>query len=308
MNVSPKVIVLILSYNGKDLLEECLSSYLENDYPNFNIVLIDNGSTDGTKEYVEANFPDVYVHRTDVNLKYSGGFNFGLEYAFQQKKADLVLISNNDVRADSGIVSALADTMVRHKDAGFVTGKVYYHEQPDLLQTIGKSGDEVFWRGKNIGGKQIDKGQFEEEMELTWCDDIFWMVRRELYEITGGYDTEFAFQAEDFDWQVRAKEAGFKIYYSPKARLWHKDSTTIGKVSPFKLFFDFRNPLIVHLKYRTPEQVKPFFRRQLSHAFSFMLKNTIKGNFKHVSAVWRGNRSALKWARANGKLKRGILF
>lgn len=293
--------VLILSFNGKDLLEECLSSYLKNDYENFNIVLIDNGSTDGTKEYVEANFPDVYVHRTDVNLKYSGGFNFGLEYAFQENKADLVLITNNDVKADSGIVSALADTMGRHKDAGFVTGKVYYHEQPDLLQTIGKAGDEVFWRGKNLSGKQIDKGQFEEEMELTWCDDIFWMVRRELYEITGGYDTEFAFQAEDFDWQVRAKEAGFKIYYSPKAKLWHKDSITIGKSSPFKVYYDYRNPLIVHLKYRSAEEVKPYVKRQFRTGLKYFLKSIVKGNFKHASAAWKGTASAVKWAKENGK-------
>jgi len=126
-----KVIVLILSYNGKHLLEDGITSYFANDYPIFEIVIIDNGSTDGTKEWVEKNYTDVFVLRTEKNLGYSGGFNFGLDYAFNKKNADYVLITNNDVKADSKVISELVKVAVTDPIIGFVTGKVYYYDKPD---------------------------------------------------------------------------------------------------------------------------------------------------------------------------------
>ena len=83
--MTPKVIVLILSYNGKYLLQDSISSYLANNYTNFEVVVIDNGSNDGTQEWVAQHYPEVFVLRTEKNLAYSGGFNFGLDYAFNQK-------------------------------------------------------------------------------------------------------------------------------------------------------------------------------------------------------------------------------
>jgi len=99
-----KVVILILSYNGKHLLKDSISSYLANDYPNFEVIVIDNGSKDGTKEWVEQNYPGIIVLRTEKNLGYSGGFNFGLDYAFNKKNADNVLITNNDVKADNKVL------------------------------------------------------------------------------------------------------------------------------------------------------------------------------------------------------------
>ncbi|MFW6224676.1 MAG: glycosyltransferase family 2 protein, partial [Bacteroidota bacterium] len=83
--MQPSIIGLILSYNGKHLLEEAIPSYLDNDYSNFEVVVIDNGSTDGTKEWVNKNYPEVEVLRTEKNLGYAGGFNFGMEAAFNQR-------------------------------------------------------------------------------------------------------------------------------------------------------------------------------------------------------------------------------
>ena len=103
----PYVIVLILSYNGKPLLEEAISSYLANDYANFEVAVIDNGSTDGTDQYLQIHWPGVQVVHSPKNLGYSGGANLGLRYAFEQKKADYALFTNNDVRADSNIIKAL---------------------------------------------------------------------------------------------------------------------------------------------------------------------------------------------------------
>ncbi len=300
--VMPKVIVLILSYNGKSLLEDSVSSYLANDYSNFEVVVVDNGSTDGSREYVESNFRAAKVLRTEVNLKYSGGLNFGMKYAFDEQKADYVLITNNDVKVDQKIISSLVDCANTDDKIGFVIGKVYYYDQPDTFQSVGKGEDPVWWNTGHIGHMQKDTGQFETIEERAFCDDIYWLVNRKLYEKTGGYDTEFAFQGEDFDWQVRAKQLGYKIMYTPHAKLWHKESMTIGKSSPFKAYFDARNPLIIHMKYRSASQFKKVFHTRLKQNLKSTFKMFLKFKWEYAWKVWSGFFSAIAWGIRNKKL------
>lgn len=300
----PKVTILILSYDGKYLLEEAITSYLSNDYENFNIIIVDNGSTDGTKEWVEKMFPDVSVLRTEINLGYSGGFNFGLKHAFMEKNAEYVLLTNNDVKADSKVISELVKVSERDPMIGFVTGKVYFYNNTDMLQTVGKKEDPVRWNGDHIGNQEIDTGQYDRIEERIFADDIFMLVKRRVYLETGGYDTNFRFQAEEYDWQARAKKLGFKIYFTPYAKIWHKDSMTIGKRSAFKAFYDSRNPMLVILKHRSPE----FFRKYFwNHFRTGVLKSSmvaLKQIRPTVSlAIWRGFFSGLLWGIKNKKFK-----
>jgi GT2 family glycosyltransferase len=298
----PEVIVLILSYNGKHLLDEAIRSYSLNKYENYTIVVIDNGSTDGSRDYIESNYPGVKVLRTDKNLKYSGGLNFGLQYAFTQQKADYVVITNNDVKADTELISSLIEVGVTDEAIGFVIGKVYYYDQPDTFQTVGKKSDPVNWNAGHIGQGEVDTGQYDYIAQRDFCDDIYWLVSRKVYEKTGGYDTEFAFQGEDFDWQVRAKQAGYRIMYTPKAKLWHKESVTIGKSSPFKAYYDARNPLIIHMKYRTAPQFKKVFHTRLKANLKLSIKMTIKFHWHYSFNTWRGMGSAIIWGIRNKKL------
>lgn len=302
MTDSPLVLVLILTFNGKDLLEECLSSYSENDYANFEIVLIDNGSSDGTEEYVKKAYPGVRILRSETNLFYSGGFNLGLNYAFDSQQADYALITNNDVKADRHLISALVEAAEEDKSRGFIIGKVYYYDQTDTFQTVGKKADPIMWNGGHIGKGEKDTGQFDTPSEREWCDDIYWLVSRRLYTVTGGYDTEFAFQAEDFDWEVRAKKAGFSIYYTPQAKLWHKESVTLGKTSPAKAYYDARNPLIVHLKYRSPEEFRIFFWIRIKALASGCLNLLIHLRLQHAFAMLKGLGSALVWGLKHKRL------
>jgi len=303
MNKEPFVIVLILSYNGKELLGDSISSYIANTYNNFEVVVIDNGSVDGTKEYVEQHYPDAKVIRLKKNRGYSGGFNFGLEYAFNKKNADYVLITNNDVKADKNVIKSLVEVAKTDEKIGFVTGKVYYFDNPRILQTVGKKEDPILWNGGHIGGQEEDKGQYDEVQELPFADDIFTLVRKEMYKCIGGYDTSFFLQAEEYDWQARAKAKGYKIYYTPKAKIWHKESMTIGKDSPLKTYYNFRNSLIVQMKHRDPANYLQYYYYKRNYLLKVIVRSFVKLRIYYAFKSVEGFLSATKWGINNNKIK-----
>jgi len=301
----PKVSVLILSYNGKHLLEDSVSSYLANDYQNFDVVIIDNGSTDGTKEYIETKYPTAKLIRIEKNRGYSGGFNYGLDFVFNQNNSKYAIITNNDVKVDGQLIKELVKVAETDDRNGFVTGKVYYFDKPDTLQTVGKKEDPIYWNGGHIGSKEFDNGQFDEVSERYFADDIFTLVSQKMFKEVGAYDENFLFQSEEYDWQARAKAKGYKIMYTPGAKIWHKESMTIGKQSPFKAFYDARNPMIVVMKYKSPEFFRKYFwihfRKDI---FRDSLVRIKKGRPKVAWAIWRGFFSALSWGFKNKKLSR----
>lgn len=302
----PTVKVLILSYNGKDLLEDSISSYLANTYSNFEIIVIDNGSVDGTYEYVARNFPDVKIIRTEKNLGYSGGFNLGLNYAFIKINADYVLVTNNDVKADKNVIKELVKVAKTEDRIGFVTGKVYYYDKPNILQTVGKYEDPIRWNGNHIGHREIDNGQYDIIQERAFADDVFTLVSARLYNDVGGYDENFFLQSEEFEWQARAKKFGYKIMYTPHAKIWHKESMTIGKRSAIKEYYDARNPIIVILLHKNQDYFRKFFwnnfkKRLVRGSFVIIIKHF---DIKMAICRWCGFFSAIWWGILNKKFKK----
>jgi len=298
----PKVFAITLNWNGKKLLDDCLSSLLGMDYPNFEVVMVDNGSTDGSVEFVRPKFPEVHIIETGRNLGYSGGFNIGLDYAFNKKEAEYVMVINNDVKVDKKVVFELVKVAETDEKIGFITGKVYYYDYPDIFQTVGKYKDPIKWNGEHIGNREKDIGQYEQVCERFFADDIFTLVSRKLYLEIGGYDTMFQFQGEEYDWQARGKKAGYKIVYTPHAMIWHKESMTLGRSSALKAYYDTRNPMLVILKHKSSD----FFRRYfLNHLKRGVIRTSLlkikQGKLKSAVNVWRGFLSGLLWGFRNCK-------
>ena len=241
----PRVFVVTLNWNGREWLEDCLTSVLAMDYPSFEVVMVDNGSSDGSVEFVRQHFPTVQVVETGSNLGYARGFNAGLEYA-AARGAKYFLIMNNDTVIDRGALSALVETAQTCKRAGFVTGKIYFYDRPDTFQTVGKKEDPIRWNGDHIGWGEKDIGQYETVEERVFLDDVMTLVDRRLYDEVGGYDSQFFLQCEEFDWQARAKKRDWKSYYTPWAKLWHRGSMSMGGFgSPIGRYFDTRSQMVV---------------------------------------------------------------
>jgi len=302
----PYVIVLILTYNGKHLLEESISSYLNNSYRNFNVVVIDNGSSDGSKEYIEKHFPKASVIRLETNKGYSGGFNFGLSYAVNELDADYVLVTNDDVYADKELINELIKITVIDEKIGFITGKVYYYNQNGVrtvIQTVGKKLDSLNIVGGHIGGGEVDEGQYDQIVERDFIDDVFTLVKNDVIVKTGGYDENFFLQYEELDWQLRAKKFGYKIFYTPYAKLWHKiGMSTGGPESPLRYYYNKRNRILLVKRHGT---VITFFKFIFLRIFYYLPYQTImfiiKNRLDLLKATYLGTLSGLKWLIRNPK-------
>jgi GT2 family glycosyltransferase len=225
---------------------ECLEAILALDYPHFETVMIDNGSTDGSLDFVRERFPAVHILENGVNLGYARGFNAGLAYAFNQREADYCLIMNNDTKIDPDALSALVQVAESRDRVGFVTGKVYYYDRPNTLQTVGKFDRPGSIIAADIGANEEDTNQYNTVTKRPFADDIYTLVSRNMYKEIGGYGSQFFLQCEEFDWQWRAKDKGWHIYYTPKARLWHHGSLSMGGGSnPVSHYFLARNLIVM---------------------------------------------------------------
>jgi GT2 family glycosyltransferase len=246
---SPLVWVITLNWNGRRWLEDCLTSVVALEYPDFKVLVVDNGSEDDSVAFINAEFPSVSVLELERNYGYAGGFSRGLEFA-HARGAAYFLIMNNDTVIDPAALAALVKTARTCDRAGFVTGKVYFFDEPDVLQTVGKQEDPVRWSGDHIGMGERDEGQYDEVVERPFLDDVFTLVPAALYEEIGGYDRQLFLQCEEFDWQARAKRKGWKFYFTPEAKLWHKVSMSMGgRGNPIGKYFDNRSAMVVMAKH-----------------------------------------------------------
>ena len=186
MTKYPEVAVITLNWNGEQWLGDCLSSVLAMDYPNFDVIVVDNGSMDRSVELIRAEFPHVHIIKIGRNLGYGRGLNPGLEYAAEHG-AEYFLIMNNDTVIDKAALSALVDIAQSYPKAGFVSGKSYYFDHPDILHTVGKKEDTICWNGDHIGVGEKDIGQYETIEERVFLDDVMMLVNRKMYDEVGGF-------------------------------------------------------------------------------------------------------------------------
>jgi len=303
MKSYPLVHVLTLNWNGKEVTIECVESLLKSDYPNFKVVVIDNGSTDDSVLALKKSFGNrIIILRNKSNLGYARGFNAGLKYGFREGFADYCLVMNNDTVIDAKAIAELVKVAETDQKIGFVTGKVYYYDKPNILQTVGKKEDPIKWNGGHMGRGEEDKGQYDEICERFFADDIYTLVSKELYMNIGGYNPMFFLQGEEYDWQARAKKSEYKIIYTPYAKLWHRESWTFGQKSAKKAYYDARNPMLVVLLHKPPQFFKRYFWNHIKNTILESLIFLKSMRFYSSFRNFQGLLSGLWWGIRNKKL------
>ncbi len=208
-----KVSAIIVNWNGKEFLAEAIGSLLKQDYSDLEILVSDNGSEDGSVEYLRETFPTVRIVENKANL----GFGTALNRAMEHATGDYFLFLNNDLSLKEDCVRHLAQLLYSDNNIGATVPKILFYEKPDKINSFGV--------GVNYTGMAYpklvnfpDSDEFREHE--TACGGIF-MMKREAYEDVGGFEEDFFLYHEDHDLSWRMRLRGWKIMVTPKAVLYH---------------------------------------------------------------------------------------
>jgi len=236
----PLVSVIILNWNQKELTDECLRSMAKVSYPAFKIVVVDNGSIDGSLEYLRGRHPGITYLANRDNLGFSGGNNVGIEYAVAEG-CDYVYLLNNDTEVDPDFLDSMVSAMETDPRIGIAGSTVFYFDPPDIVWFAGAHanwlrGDMVDPRvGKHLGTKLPP---LEDVDEVAGAGML---VRTRLIREIGMLDPTFFIYYEETDWCQRAKKSDWRVVWVPESKVWHKVSMTFGELSPVMTYLMTRN-------------------------------------------------------------------
>lgn len=230
----PTVSIVIPHLNGRHHLPTCLTSLRQQTWHDFEILLVDNGSTDGTQEYVRQQYSEVKLLELDRNYGFTGACNAGWRVA----SGEYVILLNNDTEVDPNWLAEIVSAFQYRPDVGIVASKMLLFDRRDHFHTAGD-----FYRLDGIPGNrgvwQEDVGQYDAEEEVFSACGGSAAYRRQLLEEIGFLDDDFFFSCEDVDIAWRAHLAGWKVLYVPTAVVYHKLKATGGDVTGS--YYDGRN-------------------------------------------------------------------
>lgn len=253
----PKVFIIVLNWNRHQDTIECIHSIRKINYPRYEIVIVDNGSTDGSEEILRHAFPDIKFIQNGENLGFAEGNNVGIRYALKNG-ADYTVILNNDTAVDEGFITELVKAAESDSSIGIASSKIYFYDQPDIIWYAGAILDLKTGKSKHIGYNEKDAGQYDTMRETDRACGCSMMISRRACEAVGLMDPEYFCYGEEVDWSLRTRNAGYKVVFVPGSKVWHKISATTGGTGTgYYLYYSVRNHLRL-LKTYQPFTVKVF--------------------------------------------------
>lgn len=238
-----KIGIIVLNWNGKEDTKKCISSLLLLSYPHVEIIIVDNGSTDGSVAIFREQFPTCTLIETGENLGYAGGNNAGIEYGIT-KGFDFFLLLNNDTTVDPLILEAFLDAFTKEPKVGILGAKIYLMNDRTRLDHFGGNWNHSRREFDYVGYKDEDLGQWEHSQHLDYVCGAAIMIKREVVETIGVLDSRFFLYWEEADFCFRAKQNGFEIKTCPQAKIWHKVSASFTGGKPHASYFVWRNRLL----------------------------------------------------------------
>ena len=284
------ITILILNWNSGDMTAECVRSLLKMRAKDYEIIVVDNGSKDGSVKYLQEQFPQITILPQDHNLGFAAGCNVGIKLALE-RGAKYVLPLNNDTVVDADFLKELERAAEEHAQAAMVSPKIYFWDLPDRLWWAG--GEFSLWTGiaKHVGRKEVDKGQFDSNREVDWATACAVLLKCDVLRETGLFDESFIGNGEDLDLSLRIRKASHRIWYAPKAKLWHKEGVDYRKNvgEQMRKFTGTRNSLYVMYKHANFVQWITFIPNFLVRHMAFYIAlSLVRADFRSAWAVIRG--------------------
>jgi hypothetical protein len=284
----PRVVAIVVNWNGRDIIGPCLETLLASDLPGLEVMVVDNDSTDGSVESIRERFPTVRILETGRNAGYAGGVNEGVRVALEGG-ADYMFVLNNDTEVAPDCVSRLVSAASARPDAAFLGPLIYYHDRPDVVWSAG--GRIGWWTGhiRHIGIRQRDDGRFAGVREVDYVTGCAVLVGATAVRSIGLMDTGYFMYNEDTDWCVRAKRSGLAVLVVGDARMWHKVSMSSGGgLTSYKIYHRIRSSFRFFSLHARPWHWLGIVPCTLVRTLVFAVAQLVRGSTGNVRAVARG--------------------
>jgi GT2 family glycosyltransferase len=240
---APRVSVIIVNWNGREFLGECLDSVLAQTFEDFEVIVVDNGSSDGSADWIAGEYPQVRLLRLASNQGFCGGNNAGARIA----RAEFLLLLNNDTVVDDGWLAPLYTTITSDSRIAACDSKILYAGEPHTIWSAGATYTIAGTANFRAQGTREDalSCQPAEVFSAVACSAIY---RRSVWEEIGGLDETYFAGYEDVDWGFRARLRGYRIFNVPASRVYHKVSATHQYNSPAYVRHGQRNVTATFVK------------------------------------------------------------
>jgi GT2 family glycosyltransferase len=287
MNTSstPHVLVVILNYNRCEDTLAALISLAGMTYPNFDLLVVDDHSTDGTAQAVKDRFPHVGVLVQPENLGFAAGANAGLRQAVD-KKVDLVLLINNDVQVAPDMLSKLVDAM--EPKVGAAAPFIYYQDHPGRIWSAGFSRHPLLLEPRRGMRGQLDTGERSELYQVDYLLGCAMLIKVTALEEIGLFDERFFFYYEDLDLSLRLQRKGYRLLIVPQAKMWHKVALSAPLGSAFRTYHMARSSGIFFRTHAKGLRLLPVFFFRFGSALKNSLKYLAGGRSDLLRAYWKG--------------------
>lgn len=307
----PKVSIIILNWNGLDYTIDCLESLKKLDYPDYDIVVVDNGSKGNDAKVLQERYQG-YIHliKNSENLGYAGGINTGIDYVIKNTQGTYILLLNNDTVCDPAFLKLLITAAKSDKNVGITGPKVYYYDYPDRIQSAGNTVNLYTGQITMIGNKQVDTGRFDGNRKIDFFAPCM-LIKNKVIEQVGMLDESYFCYWEDVDYCIRARKAGYRILYISASHVWHRtpvklklsDRTKQDQkvMSLFPYYYITRNSWIFMKKHANGLQFATFCLYFFTLNFIYMTAVSLlyHRSLKLFSAFIRGMRDGINGVTGN---------
>jgi len=291
-----KTLIVVLNWNTYEMTKECVQSLRAMEGDSFDILMVDNGSQDGSLESLRQAFPQITMIANGRNLGFASGSNVGMKRALEQG-TDYVLLVNNDTVVKPDLLAELLAEAKRSLKAGMVSPKIYYADHPDRIWWAG--GTFSLWQGvpRHLGRNEKERGRYETARSIDWATGCVVLISCAALRETGLFDEKIFANAEDLDLSLRMRSLGWQIRYAPAAKLWHKEgfATRRNVGEHVRYFTSTRNILwVMHKHARALQWLTfcPYFL--VRYVCVLVLKSLSRGDVKSalgalggIVAFWR---------------------
>lgn len=303
MNNLPSVSVVILNWNGLSYLRQFLPSVCASSYPNLQIIVGDNASTDNSVVFLSDNYPKIKVISNDKNYGFAGGYNKVLD----QVKSDYFVLLNSDVEVSPDWIQPVIELMGQDSQIAAAQPKIRSQINKANFEYAGAAGGYLdmlgypFCRGRIFDSVEQDKGQYNIATEIFWASGAALFIKREKWLEVGGLDEDFFAHMEEIDLCWRLKNLGYKIMYCPDSLVYHVGGGTLDSESPFKTYLNFRNNLFLIQKNLSCFRASLIIFARLWLDMVSLLKFLYDGRLKHALAINKAHTAFFKAIFKNGK-------